>query len=165
MSATCPTHLILRDLIIIFGEDTNLNKKFWEELIAYVPFIRRLQQFLVTGTCLPSRCLVTIGGYTDTPTDFPLIRHWPHWKRRVQQSHIFACIRCLGNVFTKPLPSNNGGMHIQTYRLMGGHLWSTPLRRAQVPWCTYVPSFIKIGLGIQKLIRGIHIETHSKVFS
>jgi hypothetical protein len=29
-------------------------------------------------------------------------------------------IRCRGNVFTKSLPSNDRGIHIQTHRLMGG---------------------------------------------
>jgi hypothetical protein len=46
------------------------HNTFWEELIAYFPFIwhgphkkRRLRQFFVTaGTCLPSRCLATIRG-------------------------------------------------------------------------------------------------------
>jgi hypothetical protein len=47
-----------------------LNKKFWEELIAY----------------------------------FPLIRHAPHRKRRLQL--IFFC---RGNVFIEPLPSKDGG--------------------------------------------------------
>jgi hypothetical protein len=48
------------------------NKKFWEELISCFTFIRQgphrkrcLQQFFVSaGTCLPSHCLATIGGYT-----------------------------------------------------------------------------------------------------
>jgi hypothetical protein len=38
-----------------------------------------------TSTCLPSRCLATIGGYTGTLTDFPLIRHGSYRKRRIQQ--------------------------------------------------------------------------------
>jgi hypothetical protein len=44
------------------------NRKFWEELIAYYPLIRQglqrkyLQQmFAAAGTCLPCRCLATIG--------------------------------------------------------------------------------------------------------
>jgi hypothetical protein len=48
------------------------NKRLWEELISYFPFIwhnlhrkRRLQQFfVVAATCLPGYCLATIGGYT-----------------------------------------------------------------------------------------------------
>jgi hypothetical protein len=75
----------------------NKNKKFWEELIVYFPLIlyephikRRLQQFFVTiGTCLPSRCLATVVGHTDNPTDSPLIRHGPNLKRCIQQ--LFYC--------------------------------------------------------------------------
>jgi hypothetical protein len=64
---------------------------------------------------------------------FPLIRHGPHWKRRVQQ--FFYCCVCIcyrGNgyteplpssdrgIYTTPLPSNDRGIHIQTNTLMGG---------------------------------------------
>jgi hypothetical protein len=102
-----------------------VNKKLWEELISYFPLIRhephrkRREQFLVAaGKCLPSRCLATIGGYTDRPTDSPLIRHGPHRKRCVQQFfYCCMCIRCRGNVFTEPLPSK---IYIQTPRLIGG---------------------------------------------
>jgi hypothetical protein len=34
-------------------------------------------------------------------------------------SYIVACIRCRGNAFTEPLPSNDKGIHIETHRLMG----------------------------------------------
>jgi hypothetical protein len=52
---------------------------------------------------------------------FPLIRHGPHRKRRVKQVFYYCvCIRCCGNVFSEPLPSNDRGLHIQTHRLMGG---------------------------------------------
>jgi hypothetical protein len=100
------------------------NKKFWEELIAYFPLKRhgqhkkrRLQQFLVAaGTCLPSRCLLKIEGYTHRPIDFPLIRHGPHRKWRGQQLFYFCvCILCRGDVFTDPLPSN-----INIHRLRWG---------------------------------------------
>jgi hypothetical protein len=68
------------------------SNKFWEEVTDYFPLIRHgphrkrsLQQFFFTeGTCLMSRCLATIGGHTDKPTDSPLIRHGPH-RKRVQQ--------------------------------------------------------------------------------
>jgi hypothetical protein len=56
---------------------------------------------------------------------FPLIRHGPHIKRRVQQFY-YRCvsIRFHGNVFTEPLPSNDSGIHIHTHThthtLMGG---------------------------------------------
>jgi hypothetical protein len=54
----------------------NENKKFWEELIAYFPFIRPgphrrtrptvlllLSVLVVAVTCLPSRYIATVGGY------------------------------------------------------------------------------------------------------
>jgi hypothetical protein len=45
---------------------------------------------------------------------FPFIRHRPHRKRRVKQFLYFRlCIRCRGNIFTEPLPRNDGGY---TYR-------------------------------------------------
>jgi hypothetical protein len=75
------------------------NKKFWEELIAY----------------------------------FPFIRHGAQRKRRVQQLIYWCvCIRCRGNVFTKPLPSSDNRTHIHTNTWSIG--WSTPMRWAQVPW-------------------------------
>jgi hypothetical protein len=80
-----------------------LNKKIWKELIVYFPLIRhvphrkrRLQHFLVaTGTYLPTCYLSTIRGYKGRSTD-----------TRFNASSIAACIRCRGNVFTEPLPSN-----------------------------------------------------------
>jgi hypothetical protein len=62
--------------------------KFWEELIANFPF--------------------TTSEYT--------IRHAPHRKYGVQQFfYSCVCIRCSGNVFTEPLPSNDRG-HRRTAR-------------------------------------------------
>jgi hypothetical protein len=64
-----------------------LNKKFWEELIAYFPSKRRKQH-----------------------------RNWC-----VQKFfYCCLCIRCHGNVFSKPLPSNDMRIRIQTHRLMRG---------------------------------------------
>jgi hypothetical protein len=52
---------------------------------------------------------------------FPSIRHGQHRKWLVQQFfYRFVCIRRRGNVSTERLPSNDRGIHIQTYRLMGG---------------------------------------------
>jgi hypothetical protein len=61
-----------------------------------------------------------------------LIRHGPHWKRRVQQFfYCCACIRYRDNfyteplasndrgIFTEPLTSNNREIPKQTQRLMG----------------------------------------------
>jgi hypothetical protein len=40
-----------------------------------------------------------------------LIRHGPHWKRRVQKFfYRCVCIRYRGNVYTEPFPSNNRGI-------------------------------------------------------
>jgi hypothetical protein len=46
-----------------------------------------------------------------------LIRHGPHWKRRVQQFfYCCLCIRYRGNVSTEPLPSNDkGDTHTATW--------------------------------------------------
>jgi hypothetical protein len=45
----------------------------------------------------------------------------PHRKRCVQKFfYCCVCIRCRGNVFTKPLSSNVRGLHTQTRRLTGG---------------------------------------------
>jgi hypothetical protein len=79
-------------------ERGNMNKKFWEEQIAYFPLIRhgphrnrRLQQFFVAGgTSLPE----------------PLPSNGPTQTHLSNSSSIVACIRCSGNVFTEPLPSN-----------------------------------------------------------
>jgi hypothetical protein len=49
---------------------------------------------------------------------FPLIRHGPHRKRRVQHFlYCCVCIRYSGNVFTEPLPSNETGYTCR-HRLM-----------------------------------------------
>jgi hypothetical protein len=39
-----------------------------------------------------------------------LIRHGPHWKRRVRFFYCCVCIRYRGNVSTEPLPSNDRGI-------------------------------------------------------
>jgi hypothetical protein len=50
---------------------------------------------------------------------FPLIRHEPYRKQRVQQFiYYFMCILCRGSVFTETLPSSDKRFHIVTY------LWS-----------------------------------------
>jgi hypothetical protein len=87
------------------------EKKFWEELIAYIPSVRRghhikrrLQQcFVAAGTSLPSSYLATVGGYARA-TILLLMRA------------LFvagACLpsRCLAMKrrihFIEPLPSND----------------------------------------------------------
>jgi hypothetical protein len=84
---------------------------FWEELIAYFPFMqhglhrkRRLQQYFYTaGMCIPNCCLATIPGYTDRTTDFPFIRHGPRRKLRFQQFFVTAGT-CLPNRDTQREP-------------------------------------------------------------
>jgi predicted phosphatase len=53
---------------------------------------------------------------------FPFIWHGRHRKRHVQKLFYFCvCIRCSGNVFTEPLPTNDREIHIRDrHRLMGG---------------------------------------------
>jgi hypothetical protein len=46
-----------------------------------------------------------------------LIRHGPHWKRRVQQFfYCCVCIRYRGNVSSEPLPSNDRGIFTDPLR-------------------------------------------------
>jgi hypothetical protein len=61
-----------------------------------------------------------------------LIGHGQHRKQRV---HSCVCIRCSGNVFTEPLPSNDRGIHIQTHRLMMGGIYKYAVEMGSgVPW-------------------------------
>jgi hypothetical protein len=83
-----------------------------------------------------------------------LIRHGPHWKRRVQQFYCCVCIRYRGNVPTEPLPSNAKGIHIQTYTHTDWWDFFNYAVKTGSSAVIYVPSFIKIGSGIQKLIGG-----------
>jgi hypothetical protein len=56
-----------------------------------------------------------------------------------------------------------GGTHIQTHRLIGGiYRYAVEMGSSAT---IYVPSFIKAGSGIQKLIVGIHRHTDGKVIS
>jgi hypothetical protein len=63
-------------------------------------------------------------------------------------------------IFTEPLPNNDKGVHIQTHILMGGIFLIRPIDTGSDA-VIYVTSFIKIGSGIQKFIRGIHRHTHT----
>jgi hypothetical protein len=83
---------------------------------------------------------------------------------------------CRGNKFTEPLPSNDhifclhssdfqASSHIKATQqferlmllVMGRNVWCKRLRWAQI---TYVPNFVKIGWGIQKLF-GAHTRAHT----
>jgi hypothetical protein len=57
------------------------------------------------------------------------------------------------------LRSNSRGCNVGTTDRR--NLWSTPLRWARVAWYN-IRSFINIGSGIQKLLGGIHIQTHKE---
>jgi hypothetical protein len=93
-------------------------EKFCEELIVYFPLIpngphrkRRLQHFFVAGGMSLQSCYIaTTRGCIDRPTDTSVLTIF----------FIVACIRCNGNVFTGPLPSNEQWDNIQTHRLVGG---------------------------------------------
>jgi hypothetical protein len=116
---------------------------------------RRLHQFSVAaGMSLQSCYLATIREYIAPQ------------KKEYKNSSTVPCIRCRGNVFTKPLPSNDGTHYTEslprcgrrgTQRVTqtdGRDLWNTQFRWAQVPWYSYIPTFIKIGSGIQTLMGG-----------
>jgi hypothetical protein len=87
---------------------------------------RCLQQlFVAMGTSLPRYYLTTTEGYTDPQT------------HASNNSSIVACILCRGKVFTEPFPSTDRRDTHRDTQPDGRDLWSTPLRRAQVPWYTY----------------------------
>jgi hypothetical protein len=78
---------------------------------------------------------------------FPLICHGPYIKRRFQKFfYCCVCIRCRGNVFAEPLPNN-----VQTDWCKGFIEYVVEMGSGVM---IYIPSFIKIGLGIRKLIGG-----------
>jgi hypothetical protein len=99
-----------------------VEKKFWEELIAYFPWYYKGHiandasnnssvvacVFVTAVTFLPSSCLATIGGDTDIPTD----SLW-YDTDRIRNDAFNNCsvvlyIRCSGNVFFELFPSNDG---------------------------------------------------------
>jgi hypothetical protein len=57
-----------------------------------------------------------------------LIRHGPHWKRRVQQFfYCCVCIRYSDNVFTEPLPSNDRGIFTEPLPSNDKGIFAEPL--------------------------------------
>jgi hypothetical protein len=64
----------------------------------------------------------------------------------------------------EPLSNNDRKEYTDT-QSDAGDLWSTLLRQALAMTCPYIPSFIKIGSGIQKLIGGIHRHTDMMEFA
>jgi hypothetical protein len=70
-----------------------------------------------------------------------LIRHEPHWKRRVWQFFCFCvCIRYRGNVSTEPLPSSDRGIFIEPLPSSDRGIFTEPFLAT---------------------IRGIHTHTHT----
>jgi hypothetical protein len=70
---------------------------------------------------------------------------------------LLLCIRFRGNVFTKPFPSND--THIDTDRWEGFVKYVVEMGSSAL---IHIPSFIRISLGIQKLIGRIHRHTHGQ---
>jgi hypothetical protein len=80
---------------------------------------------------------------------FPLIRHRPHRRWRVKQFFsLCMCIRCCSNVFTVPLPSNT---HTNTEWWEEFMKYAFEMASGAI---IYIPSFIKIGSSIGKLMEG-----------
>jgi hypothetical protein len=74
-------------------------------------------------------------------------------------------MRCNGNVFAEPLPSNDEGLHIQIQSMMGGLMkYAVEMGSGAIK---FIPSFVKIGSGIQKFVGGggIHRHTDKMVIS
>jgi cytochrome c oxidase assembly factor CtaG len=92
---------------------------------------------------------------------FPLIRHGQHRKRCVQKFYCCVCIRCRGNVYTEPLPTN---YREYTHKHTD---WLEVLMKYTVEMgsCVmlYVRSFIKIGSAIRKFMSkgDSHIQRHT----
>jgi hypothetical protein len=63
------------------------------------------------------------------------------------------CILCYSNVFTKPLPINDRGMHITDTGKWVGFMKYTV--ETDLGAMIYIPSFIQICSGIQKLKKGM----------
>jgi hypothetical protein len=92
-----------------------IYKKFWEELVAYFPSYDsgRIDNDVSNNSSIATCVFVT--AVTFLP------------------SHCLATVR--GYFYrTKPLPSNDRGIHTQTD---GRDVLITPLRWAQVPWYKY----------------------------
>jgi hypothetical protein len=90
-------------------------------------------------------------GYTGKSRDSHLIRHGSYRKWCLQQLYCCLCVRCPRNMSTEQLRRNYSGIHIQTYRLIGGIYEVAIMTGSSV--MTYTSNFIRIGSGILKLRR------------
>jgi hypothetical protein len=142
-----------------------LNNKLWEKLIAYFSLIlhgphrkRHLQHFFVAAeTSLPSCYPATIRGYTDRPTDSPLIGHGPIENDESNNSSIVACVFVAAVTF---LPSRC----LSTYTYRHTDWWEAFMKYAVKKGLgnmIYIPSLMKIGSSIQKLMGGKVVNRHT----
>jgi hypothetical protein len=115
------------------NENVIKNKKFWEELVTYFPWVQHtphktwcVQQFLyccmcITAmvTCLPSHCLSVMGRYTRVHTHTHRLSfdttQTTQKMTRPKILLLFVSIHCRRTVFTELLSSNDGGMHTDTH--------------------------------------------------
>jgi hypothetical protein len=113
------------------------------------------QVFFAMAVCLPSYYLATMGGFTDWRSDSSVIRQVPYRKRRPKQFSIFAYSPYHGKVSSELLPSND----LREYTYRHTDWWEGFMNYAvEMGSCDmiHIQSFVKIGSGIQKWIKGIH---------
>jgi hypothetical protein len=148
-------HIYLHDVVLIWRQERQLCSNF--NFHIYGPTI--LNHFLMKmWTRCKTVCSELFSPWTtkiifvfnnkfweEIIAHFPLILHGPHRERRIQQfSNYYVC-----KSLTYPLLSN-GGTHIGT-QTEERYLWSTPSYIGSGA-ITRIPSFIKIGSGIQRLM-------------
>jgi hypothetical protein len=105
---------------------------------------------------LPTKCITLIciknqKFWEELTVYFPLIRDGPHRKQRVQLFFNCLCICCAVTFLPSRCVAKIEGY---TYRHRMGGIYE--VRRWDGLRCHDIPSFMKVGSGIQKLIRGIH---------
>jgi hypothetical protein len=134
----------------------DINKKFWEELIAYFPLIRyrphrkrRLRQlFVATGTCLRNHCLATIGRITHRPTDSLLWYDTGRIGDDASKNSSIVCVLVAAVTFI----SIRWLATIWGYTYRHTDWWKLFMKYAVE--MDYILSFINIGSDIQKLMGG-----------
>jgi hypothetical protein len=131
-------------------------------ITSYIPLYKVLMFPSVLPACLPAWLLlgdhVRYKKFWELIGYVPLIKYRPHRKRRVQQFFYFCvCIRWCGEVFTEPLRSKDREYTYRHYRLRGIYEVAAEIVSGAM---IHIPSFIKIGSGIQNLIRGIQTYGH-----
>jgi hypothetical protein len=112
---------------------------YWKRLLE--------QFFFASGLCLLSRCLATMRGNTDRPTDSPSIQQRRYRKRRLRQFFVSAGMFLLSSFLVT----------IRCYTYRHTDWWKGYTKYAVKmgsDGMIYIRSFIKIGWVIQKLIQG-----------